>query len=296
MNAEAPAAPHLERASIIRAAASLGPLATGGKSLGQLISLLCNEGTAMHSIQSLIEQQPLLVARILRVANSAYYGRNREINTLQRAMTVLGTQAVRAIAVTCCFDRVMLQRLEGVLQDSGTFLRHSVATAIAAEALATAAGLACRQEAYVAGMLHNIGVAIQACVDDTGIRKLAEARRHSRSTTTGRVLEGTHCKVTHEMCGGLVLDAWQLPTCFVSVAAHHHEPAGAPASEQPFVALIHIASAAAAACNCSFVLEELAPAIPPELLHCAGVAQDHLNEVTSHLEERVTAFCDSLSF
>jgi HD-like signal output (HDOD) protein len=269
-------------------------MAAGGKSLGQLISLLCNEATAADSIVRLIEQQPLLAARILRVANSAYYGYNRSVTTIPRAVSILGTGAIRAIAVTCCFDRVMLQRLENTLQDSPNFLRHSIATAIAAQALATVARLPNHQEAYVAGMLHNVGVAIQACVDATGIRKLERARQ-SGITAQIRALESTHCRTTHEMCGGLVLDAWQLPPALVSVAAHHHEPTEAPPGERPLVALINIATTLATSCNCGFVLESSLAAYQPETLRCAQIDQADVDEVAAVLSDRVATFWEALS-
>lgn len=293
MNAEILGWPAPDRAAILRAASTLGPVATGGKSLGELISLLCDETTGSDFIVSHIEQQPLLAARILRVANSAYYGHNRSVGTIHRAVTVLGTKAIRAIAVTCCFDRVMLRRLESTLGDTSNFLRHSLATAIAAETLATLARLPNREEAFVAGMLHNVGVAVQACVDAIGVRELERARR-ADTTTPIRALERIHCRAAHEMCGGLVLHEWQLPAALVAAAAHHHEPSEAMPHVRPMVALVNIAAALAISSDRGFLLEDTRH-YQPEALHCAQVDQAHVNEVAERLNERVSEFLKALA-
>jgi HD-like signal output (HDOD) protein len=283
-----------DRASILHAASALGPMATGSKSVGQLISLLCDESTPTEQLVALIERQPLLAGRMLRVANSAYYGHGRAVTTLPRAVSVLGTQAIRAIAITCCFDRVMLRRLENALEGSSTFLRHSIATAIAAQSLAAAASLPYHEEAYVAGMLHNIGVAIQACVDGVGIRKLESARK-AGMTAEVRTLESMYCGASHEMCGGLVLEAWQLPATLVSTAAHHHRPSEAPAAQRPLVSLINIAATLAQSSGCEFVLEPCPAACDPEALGWARVDSRVVEEVAATLADRVNTVWEALT-
>jgi HD-like signal output (HDOD) protein len=282
------------RALILRAASALGMVESGAKSVSELMAVLCRESTSTETILSLIEQQPLLAARILRVANSAYYGYSRSVTTLHRAIAVLGTQAVRGIAVTCSLDRVMSHKLAGALPDPSEYLRHSIATAIAAQELASAARAAPPQEAYVGGMLHNIGVAIQTCVDPSAVRKLSDLRRSDVSTPI-RELEAKHCEVAHEMCGGVALAAWQLPTRIVSAAAHHHAPIGAPPDARGFAALIGVAAALATSCGCGFQLEELLPTIPIDTARCAQVEERHVQSVAATLQDRVSSLLDALS-
>ncbi|MBS0422047.1 MAG: HDOD domain-containing protein [Proteobacteria bacterium] len=285
--------PPLDRPFLLHSAALLGPVSTGAQSLAELISLLCNEQTEVERIVSLIERQPFLAARVLRVANSAYYGHHREVATIQRAVAVLGTQAIRAIAVTCCFDRITVQRLQDTLGEATSFLRHSVATAVAAESLAGAAHLPNREEAFTAGILHNIGVALQACVDSRGIRELDQARR-AGSTTAVRDLESAHSSTSHELCGGVVLEAWQLPARLVSVAAHHHEPEEAPAADRPLVALVNIATHLATSCGCGFTLEGRSD-FGPQVLQRAQLEIGDLNSVSAGLRERIDEFWHALS-
>jgi HD-like signal output (HDOD) protein len=283
----------LERASILRAASALGLMGSGSGSVAHLIALLCNETTPAEQVVAVIEREPLLAGRILRVANSAYYGHGRAVTTLSRAVSVLGTQAVRDIAITCCFDRVMLRRLESSIEDPRGFLRHSIATAIAAQSLAVAAALPSPEEAYVAGMLHNVGVAVQACVDVAGIRKLADARKVDLSAQT-RTLERANCAMAHEVCGGLLLEAWQLPATLVCAAAHHHQPSEAPAIERPLVSLINIAATLAQSCDCGFALDPADYSVEPQTVQWARVDSQAVAEVGTTLRDRVNTLWEAL--
>lgn len=284
--------PLLDRASLLHAAALLGPVAFGSQSLAGLISILCNEHSEIDCIVSLIEQQPLLAARVLRVANSAYYGQHRSVVTIHRAVTVLGTQAIRAIGVTCCFDRVMTQRLQETLGNAACFLRHSLATAVAAETLASVAHFPQPEAAFTAGVLHNIGVALQGCVDLRGMREMQRARG-AGITAPIRDLEKAHSSAPHELCGGVVLEAWQLPTRLVSAAAHHHEPAEAPESHRALVSLVNIAAQLAASCGCGFALEA-ASDYDPQALQWAQLDRAGVNAVTDGLPERVAELTQAL--
>lgn len=285
---------HQEQSSILRAAAALGMVGTARNSVAESLAVLCSDESSSETIVAVIEQQPMLAARILRVANSAYYGHARSVTTLQRAIALLGTLAVRGIAVTCSLDRVLSQKLEGRLPDARHYWRHSVATAIAARDLALVAGLRSPEESYVGGMLHNIGVAIQVCVDQPGFRALVNARR-SDLTTPIRQLESQHCQIGHETCGGVALSVWQLPARIVSAATHHHAPFEAPSDEQRFVALIGIAALLATSGDCGFHLEPQTSPIPPATLECAELEDSHVAGVAARLKERVTCLLHALS-
>ncbi len=84
----------------------------------------------------LIENQPSLCIRILRVANSPYYGQRREVTTIQKAANLLGRDALRCIAAAAAVDGTMSRRLRTVLPDPAAFVAHSLATAAAAQSLA----------------------------------------------------------------------------------------------------------------------------------------------------------------
>jgi len=89
--------PSFDRTQILRAAASLGVLGTGANSAPRIMAALCNPEVSPRQVAALVGKEPALYARVLRVANSPYYGQSRSITTIDRALVILGVDAVRGI-------------------------------------------------------------------------------------------------------------------------------------------------------------------------------------------------------
>src|ERR1700692_2204159 len=109
--------PSVDRTQILRAAASLGVLGSGANSAPRIMGALCNPAVSPKQVAALVGREPALYARVLRVANSPYYGQSRSITTIDRALVILGTDAVRGIAAAACLDPRLRRRGEGCCVD-----------------------------------------------------------------------------------------------------------------------------------------------------------------------------------
>ena len=155
---------------ILAAAHELGVINGDAQAAPRLLSALCQPDATAQSISRLIGSEPGLAARVLRVANSPFYGVTRAIATIDRAVVVLGLDAVRGIAAAGCLDR-SLSRGDPLLNMS-QLLRHSVATAAAAEALARMSDRSLAPEAFMAGLLHDFGSVLMTRLDPQGMSTL----------------------------------------------------------------------------------------------------------------------------
>jgi HD-like signal output (HDOD) protein len=243
-----------DRDQILRAATSLGILGGGAGSASRIIAELCNPDVRAAEVASLIGHQPSLCARVLRVSNSPYYGQARAVHTLQRALVVLGLEAVRGIAAAACLDRSMVRAAGSPPVDMEALLQHSIATAVAAESLARLRHAPFAAEAFIAGLLHNLGVAVQIQVDGAGIDAILAARR-TDSFGDIRALELRYAAVHHEECAALIFAAWELPDSLVTAAGHHHEPLTAPPAHRDLAALVNLGAILGLGCARSFALE-----------------------------------------
>jgi HD-like signal output (HDOD) protein len=275
-----------DRANILRAATSLGIVGGGAGSASRIIAALCDPDIRAGEVAGLIERQPSLCARVLRVSNSPYYGQTRAVHTIQRALVVLGLEAVRGIAAAACLDRSMVRTAQGPPVDMEALLHHSLATAVAAEQLARVRHASLAAEAFVAGLLHNLGVAVQIQVDGAGIDAILAARR---TDTAGdiRALESQYAAVHHEECGALIFEAWELPASLVAAAGHHHDPSTAPAAHRDLASLVNVGAILGLGCTRSFALE--APPLEPDATAGArlGLDPEHIAAVAALLPERV---------
>src|SRR5258706_6119700 len=125
----------VEDGEIIRAAGALSARGNNAR-LPLVVAALSDPDISVTDIVAAMKRQPDLSARVLRVANSAYYGQTRGIDTVDRAIMLLGLDAVRGIAAAACFNHALLSSRDTALLDTTAFLRHSVAVAVAAETLA----------------------------------------------------------------------------------------------------------------------------------------------------------------
>jgi HD-like signal output (HDOD) protein len=278
--------PANDRAQILKAAATLGILGSGADSAPRMLALLCDPQVAGSEIASLIASQPAMYARVLRVANSSYYGQSRSITTMERALILLGRDAVRGIAAATCFDRTMARGKKVTAIDVQAVTRHSLATAAAAEALAAIARPPLASEAFIAGLLHNLGIAVQVQLDPRGIDAMIDANRNGAACGI-RGLESGHGMVGHEQCLGVVFEAWQMPESLVAVAGHHHAPMDAPEPHRDLAALVNLGANLGLAIGSTYTLEPTPIERDLAAMLWLGVTDEHLDAVATRLPARI---------
>ncbi len=286
MDSSSVSALKLARARILDAAATLGLAGTEPVELGHILQRLCTADASGAEISAAIERHPVLSARVLRVANSAYYGQVRATTTIQQATLLLGLDAVRGIAAAVCMSRALPRRAGSALNDMSALLRHSLATAIAAECLARATRPESAPVAFMAGLMHNLGVAIQACVDENGILAMLNARRSNREADM-RSLEVQCASLPHEDCAAMVFESWNLPAPLVAAAAHHHRPWQAPAAHRQLTTFVHAGACLALTCGHTFSLEPAPTESAPELVQQLGLPAADGSAILSQLTARV---------
>jgi HD-like signal output (HDOD) protein len=285
--------PAIDRAQILKAAATLGILGSGGDSAARMLALLCDPQVAGSDIAALIASQPSMYARVLRVANSSYYGYPRSITTLERALLLLGRDAVRSIAAATCFDRTMSRCTKGTAIDIQAVARHSLTTAAAAEALAMIARRPMASEAFIAGLLHNLGIAVQLHLDPRGIDAMIDA--HRNGTACGiRELESKHAMVGHEECLAVVFEAWQMPDALVAAAGHHHAPMNAPEPHRDVTALVNLGANLGLAIGSCYTLEPAPIERYLPAMLWLGLTDEDLDAVAAQLPARVTELGSAL--
>jgi HD-like signal output (HDOD) protein len=275
-----------DRQRILDAAAALQMAKSGPDSPASLLTVLCDDTVGADDLATRIEAQPLLSARVLQIANSPYYGQSKTVANIQRALLLLGINVVRGIAAAACVKQVVPQRID-CLPDIGAILRHSLATAIAGEMLAMMTHPLLSRDAFLAGLLHNLGIVLQASLDPDATSALITARK-TQPTEPIRALEQQCSLVSHEECASVLFDAWQLPDCFVESARCHHAPAQSQPTHRVLTSLVAASASLALSCGNTFSLEPVAPETDSAWLSELGLYERHIETVQTELPQRVT--------
>lgn len=276
----------IEHEQILRAAAATGTLGPSAHSGPRMMAMLCDPLVAARDLVTLIEKDPAMCARVLRVANSPYYGQARAIRTIGRALLVLGLDAVRGIAAAACLDRTMSRAGTDIAVDLQALTRHSIATAAAAEMLAISRREAPPAEAFIGGLLHHLGVVVQLRIDPSAMRAIVRSR-HADPEAGIRDLEGQHRIVGHEQCVAVIFDAWHLPDSLVAASRHHHEPLEAPLAHRKLAATVNLGAHLGLACGYAFGLETSAGTPHAGALSVLGMGPEDLAGIRTEAMERV---------
>jgi putative nucleotidyltransferase with HDIG domain len=225
----------------------------------RVLQLVEDERSSVDDFATAMAPDAALTARLLRLANSVYYSPGRTIATVREAVILLGTAEIRRLVLTTS----LMDRYAG--DPNGpisvpAFWGHSLAVAMVAEVMARHTRLALPEEAFTAGILHDLGKLVMTQY---------EADRFSRAvslaTTRALPLESAEAEVfgfTHAQLGGRLGQLWRLPVSICDAILRHHTVTG---EEQ---GLAHVVAQANDLCRdhglwCGF--EEIEPgAVLPE--------------------------------
>lgn len=244
----------------------------------QALKVLQNPNSDGRAVERVIVNDPAISAKILRVANSAFFGYSRRVKTIAEAVRVLGFTNVQGMIISVgAFDAFRTERLN--LPD---FWKHSIATATAARFLSPQVGCS-PDEAFMAGILHDIGKLIFAVQATPGYHQVLELRRGTAAMSSLEA-ERTLYEFTHPEVGEMVAERWDLPAKYVAAIAHHHHPEAA-GDERRFCALIGLADQAAYAVPGDRQAPAEHDAERNALLDTLGLAQRHWHDCLRHLQE-----------
>lgn len=208
--------------------------------LVQLLALDPDDEHLPERVVSLIESEPNLSTRVLAAANSAASSPVAHITTLPNAIARIGTTGASNLVLTIGVTRVFVPRDDW----EWSLWRHALQVALAARALAAHARPAVVRpdEAYAAGLLHDIGrfVMFQEAPDQ--LREIDEGAWDSPEQLVS--LEREICGVDHAELGALACHVWGLPDEIVDVVRHHHDRAGSQGPVAPLANVVRTADLA----------------------------------------------------
>ncbi|MGB5984690.1 MAG: GGDEF domain-containing protein [Desulfobacterales bacterium] len=186
----------------------------------RILKAVRNQEGGLSELAKIIASDPALMSKILRVANSPFYGTASRVDSLQRAISILGQEAVKNITLSFVIAGNIKGFEEGVF-DFDHFWKRSVTAAVAAELATEMLKLPC-EDIFISALLQDIGITIMyMCRPDDYNRVLDEKRAGSGLLTE---LERRIFGFDHQAVGALTLEKWGLPGELHRPIAHHHDP------------------------------------------------------------------------
>ncbi len=257
--------------------------------VGEVLRLLDDPNSRQNQIAKHLEQDPALVAILLRLANSPAFAPARTVDSVERAIMLLGREHLRRLviagAVTQAAERLPMQDLLPL----ELFWRHSSYCAVLARLLAERISPGLAGTVFLGGLLHDLGLLILFTQEP-------EAAHHAFLCSLGELAsfspqeaECSELGFDHAQLGGALADHWGLPESLSACLRYHHAPLAAPAEHQLAVALVHVANTLAHLAELDSRDLRDAPPIEPEIMTRLQLQPETLMELIETAQSQVLA-------
>ncbi|MEW6417018.1 MAG: HDOD domain-containing protein [Nitrospirota bacterium] len=242
---------------------------------------LGNDSVTTNAVSEIIEKDPSLTSRVLRLANSSYYGLSCRVDTIPRAITVLGFNTIRNLAFTTEVFKIFNKNISLPLDIKGLWY-HSLGCAIASKSLIHKNDPILEEKVFICGILHDIGKIIIAQNIPDLLEEVLKEIKDNRDLTLCDA-EKNIIGYTHSEVGSLVAEKWHFPKELSNIIRFHHSPS----LVNPFIdisdyTLLHNAVYAGNQIAKAIVLgkstDERVSAIHPSTRNSFGISEKELPE------------------
>jgi putative nucleotidyltransferase with HDIG domain len=207
--------------------------------VARIMQIVSNPMTSAADLNEVIAVDQALTAKVLRLANSAYYGFPKEITTIPQAVVILGFNTIRNLALSVSVHKMLFEGKERTHFSPREFWKHSVGTAVASKLLAKRIGFKAEENAFTAGLLHDIG------------KNFFEQHTPEYNAVLDTALLGeeplwkverAQLGLDHAQVGAWMAEKWNLPSDLAAAILRHHQPSQEP-QHQVMVSIVHAANA-----------------------------------------------------
>jgi putative nucleotidyltransferase with HDIG domain len=188
----------------------------------KIIRMIHENSHSMEDLAKELRQDQVISAKVIQLCNSAFYNLRAGIDSIDRALVILGEIRLLKIIISALLEDFFSQHIGGYSLCKGGLFNHALGTAMMSEQLAAMTGIVSGDIAYTAGLLHDIGKVV---LD----QYLAQAysyfyRKTQRENISLIDVEQDAFGVTHPETGGFLAERWSFPKNIMEVIQYHHAP------------------------------------------------------------------------
>lgn len=182
----------------------------------KVMQLIESESATAEELAKVVASDPAVAARVLKISNSSFYGRQRQIQTLSHAIVVLGFATLRSLVVAASVKQVY--KPYGLTEKM--LWEHSFGAGLAARIIARETRLVSEEEAFLGGLFHDIGKIIMNTMNSAQFQD-AMMRCYNDGVTFAEAERQVY-SYTHSEVGGLVIKKWNFPDMLMHAVLNHH--------------------------------------------------------------------------
>lgn len=253
----------------------------------ELVESLGHEQLSAAQYATKLSRDQALAAKTLRLANSSFYGRGRQVHSVAEAISVVGLRTVRGVVMAAGMAG-SFRRHPGF--DHQAFWRHSIGTALCAQELAGELRRDDADLAFTVGLLHDIGRLALASTFAPAYAEVEQWRR-DQDCPDGDA-ERAVLGIDHAEVGGLIARQWNFAPSIVDAIREHHAPPDA--AEVTLTGIAHVADAVAHGLGLAGDADEAVPTLVLPVWAACRLDDAACMRLFAHTEAQFEAVCEAL--
>lgn len=257
----------------------------------RIIELVEDPTSTANDLNNVISNDPALCSRILKVVNSSFYGLPGQIGSINRAIVLLGLNAVKNIAISASMAKLFRGGQVSPAFSARDLWMHSISTAACCKLLTERLNLGVGDEAFLAGLVHDIGVMVELQCDRNKLIEVINRVAPDRDGVPQADMLEIEAEVfgaNHQQFGKGLCEKWKFPRVFALVTGNHHDPLELPSGERVMASLVYVADRLAASIeDAPYRLDLPSLEIDASVLDELNLTREKLDDIREDLNEQV---------
>lgn len=251
--------------------------------VAKISKLVESPTTSSEDVGKVIAQDQVLSAKLLRMANSPFFGMSRKISSVTQALVILGFDVIKGLVLTTSVFDMIMGSIVGLWE-------HSIGTAATARVIATKINYSEAEEVSVAGLLHDLGKVVLTVKLEPEVKEeimaLVKAEKISFYDAEHKVLGFTHTQV-----GLWLAEHWKLPETLAEPMCWHHQPENARIAKK-HTAIVHLANIIIRARGFGFGGDPYVPPLSRPAWELLGLSAADFKDILSEMEPNLMSLTD----
>jgi len=245
--------------------------------------IMTNPDSDFKELANLFETDQAIAAKILKLANSPYYGYSGKITSIQRASVILGHRTLVELLTVIGTAGMLGNKLQGYWLDSGALWKHSLAVAFGSRIIASKTEPALSNDAFTSGLIHDVGkLILDQYIKERWelFEKFMADGEHTFLDAEKKILDLDHAEVASEVCKN-----WNIPEPLTVAIRYHHHPSQSNSSELAYI--VHVADAIAMMTGLGLGIDGTLYQMDDAAMAFLNLREENLNDIMGKVLEAV---------
>ena len=245
--------------------------------------IMTNPDSDFKELANIFETDQAIAAKILKLANSPYYGYSGKITSIQRASVILGHRTLVELLTVIGTAGLLGNKLVGYWLDSGALWKHSLAVAFGSKIIASKTEPALSNDAFTSGLIHDVGkLILDQYIKERWelFEKFMVDGEHTFLDAEKKILDLDHAEVASEVC-----KSWNIPEPLTVAIRYHHHPSQSNGSELAYI--VHVADAIAMMTGLGLGIDGTLYQMDDKAMEFLNLREENLNDIMGKVLEAV---------